>query len=131
MKEVKITTITARADGADRYSYNRESSLKISEEHFDKQDTQSLVATFIALAVAKGLLFETSVSTVEIPADEEESFKAKYEQAQKTISTGYSERAKVTKENEALKAQVEALLKACPDSHVVKDETTEDEEVED
>lgn len=117
MKTVRRVTITARDPKSDRYDYKRESKLALSEEHFSAEEAKDVTTAFLALAIAKGLSFETATEELEIPVDEDESFKVKYEQAQKTISSGYTERSKISKENETLKARVEALKAVCPDNH--------------
>lgn len=109
MRNVKVVTINVRCDDADRYAYNRESSLKLSEEHFTDEERAEITAIFLTKATLRGLSIDTTTTVKEIPADEEESFKVKYEAAQKTISSGYSERTKLTKERDELKAKLEQM----------------------
>jgi len=120
MHEVKITTITVRNESINRYEYDRESTLKVSEEHFTPEETRTIVSPFIGLAISKGLAIDTTTSLKEIGEDEEEDYKMKYEAAQKTISANYTERVEKDKEIETLKTTVDALKSVCPSSHTTE-----------
>lgn len=128
MKQINRTTLTVRDLKADRYDYKRESKLVLSEEHVSPEEAKDLTAAFITLAVTKGLQIDTSIEELEIPVDEEESYKLKYEQLQKDNSSHWSDRNKLQKEIDKLTAQNEALKAVCPESHVAAEETEQDED---
>ena len=126
MKTVRTITINVTSPD-DRYSYDRVSTLKLSQEHFSDKEIAKLQGKFIALAAPKGFNIETSQSEKEIPSDEEESFKVKAEKSAESASKANTLAYERQKEIDKLKAENETLKSICPTSHIPAEETEEED----
>jgi len=120
MQTVKVHSLTIFS--ADRYEYDRQSTIKLSEEHFSDTTVQTIIANAISEALFSGAKFEYTTDVKEIPVDEEESAKVKLEKAKKENSAHWSERSKLQKKVDELEAQVATLKSVCPADHIDKDE---------